>query len=180
MYASRWIKCHHPVEFLAAMLNSQPLGFYSPPQLVQDAWRHDVAVEPVYVMYGEVDCTLEDLAQDPRYASACAWSVGCLRDLYVALLSQLQSFSAKASTLRGLVRFAELGAASPSRRYLRMVSRDKPVSRAMSRDRQSLTQCPISGDTQCRHVNRSSAPAAKSSRLGLSRGVRTKTWTTRR
>ena len=37
VYASCWIKCHHPAEFLAAMLNSQPLGFYTPSQLVQDA-----------------------------------------------------------------------------------------------------------------------------------------------
>src|SRR5438067_6814906 len=39
--ASCWTKRHHPAEFLAAMLNSQPLGFYSPSQLVQDAKRHD-------------------------------------------------------------------------------------------------------------------------------------------
>ena len=43
-YASCWIKCHHPAEFLAAMLNSQPLGFYSASQLVQDAKRHGVEV----------------------------------------------------------------------------------------------------------------------------------------
>ena len=44
VYASCWIKCHHPAEFLAAMLNSQPMGFYSPSQLVQDAKRHAVEV----------------------------------------------------------------------------------------------------------------------------------------
>jgi error-prone DNA polymerase len=65
VYASCWIKCHHPAEFLAAMLNSQPLGFYSPSQLVQDARRHDVAVRPVDVMASEVDCTLEDLPHEP-------------------------------------------------------------------------------------------------------------------
>jgi error-prone DNA polymerase len=65
VYASCWIKCHHPAEFLAAMLNSQPLGFYSPSQLVQDARRHDVEVRPVDVMYSDVDCTLEDLPQPP-------------------------------------------------------------------------------------------------------------------
>ncbi|MBW8718924.1 MAG: error-prone DNA polymerase, partial [Variovorax paradoxus] len=65
VYASCWIKCHHPAEFLAAMLNSQPLGFYSPSQLVQDARRHGVEVRPVDVMYSDVDCTLEDLAHEP-------------------------------------------------------------------------------------------------------------------
>jgi error-prone DNA polymerase len=65
VYASCWIKCHHPAEFLAAMLNSQPLGFYSPSQLVQDAKRHQVEVRPVDVMCSDVDCTLEDLPHPP-------------------------------------------------------------------------------------------------------------------
>ena len=59
VYASCWIKCHHPAEFLAALLNSQPMGFYSPSQLVQDAKRHDVEVRPPDVMKSDVDCTLE-------------------------------------------------------------------------------------------------------------------------
>jgi error-prone DNA polymerase len=65
VYASCWIKCHHPAEFLAAMLNSQPLGFYSPSQLVQDAKRHDVEVRKVDVMRSDWDCTLEDLPGPP-------------------------------------------------------------------------------------------------------------------
>jgi error-prone DNA polymerase len=59
VYVSCWIKCHHPAEFLAAMLNSQPLGFYTPSQLVQDAQRHGVEVRPVDVMESGWDCTLE-------------------------------------------------------------------------------------------------------------------------
>jgi error-prone DNA polymerase len=62
VYASCWIKCHHPAEFLAAMLNSQPLGFYSPSQLVQDAKRHGVEVRPPDVMDSSWDCTLENLS----------------------------------------------------------------------------------------------------------------------
>jgi error-prone DNA polymerase len=65
VYASCWIKLHHPAEFLAAMLNSQPLGFYSPSQLVQDARHHDVEVRPVDVMFSDVDCTLEGLPHPP-------------------------------------------------------------------------------------------------------------------
>jgi error-prone DNA polymerase len=65
VYASCWIKRHHPAEFLAAMLNSQPLGFYSPSQLVQDAKRHGVEVRAVDVMLSDVDCTLEDLPHPP-------------------------------------------------------------------------------------------------------------------
>ena len=62
VYASSWLKCHEPAAFLAAMLNSQPLGFYSPSQLVQDAARHGVEVRAVDVMSSHVDCTLEDLS----------------------------------------------------------------------------------------------------------------------
>ncbi|MFZ2826536.1 error-prone DNA polymerase [Hydrogenophaga sp.] len=66
VYASCWIKRHHPAEFLAAMLNSQPLGFYSPSQLVQDAVRHGVEVRAVDVMESDWDCTLEEQGFDPR------------------------------------------------------------------------------------------------------------------
>ncbi|MGE0348694.1 error-prone DNA polymerase [Hydrogenophaga sp.] len=59
VYVSAWIKCHHPAEFLAALLNSQPMGFYTPSQLVQDAKRHGVVVRPVDVLHSEHDSTLE-------------------------------------------------------------------------------------------------------------------------
>ena len=60
VYVSCWIKHHHPAEFLVAMLNSQPLGFYTPSQLVQDAQRHGVEVRPVDVVRSHWDCTLEE------------------------------------------------------------------------------------------------------------------------
>jgi len=59
VYVSAWIKCHHPAEFLTALLNSQPLGFYTPSQLVQDAKRHGVVVRPVDVLHSDRDSTLE-------------------------------------------------------------------------------------------------------------------------
>jgi error-prone DNA polymerase len=65
VYASCWLKHAEPAAFLAAMLNSQPLGFYSPNQLVQDAKRHGVDVRAVDVMFSEVDATLEDLPHEP-------------------------------------------------------------------------------------------------------------------
>ncbi len=60
VYASSWIKRHEPAAFLAAILNSQPMGFYSASQLTQDARRHGVEVRPVDVMHSDVDCTLEE------------------------------------------------------------------------------------------------------------------------
>ena len=65
VYASCWLKHAEPAAFLAAMLNSQPLGFYSPNQLVQDAKRHGVEVRGVDVMFSDVDATLEDLPHEP-------------------------------------------------------------------------------------------------------------------
>ncbi|RYF61312.1 MAG: error-prone DNA polymerase [Comamonadaceae bacterium] len=65
VYASCWIKCHEPAAFLAALLNSQPMGFYSPSQLVQDARRHGVEVRPVDVMLSDVETSLEDLPDTP-------------------------------------------------------------------------------------------------------------------
>ncbi|MGE5453429.1 MAG: error-prone DNA polymerase [Acidobacteriota bacterium] len=61
VYASAWIKCHYPAAFLAGLLNAQPLGFYSPSQLVQDAKRHGVEVRPPDVMHSDHDCTLEPI-----------------------------------------------------------------------------------------------------------------------
>ena len=58
-YVSSWIKCHHPDAFLAGLLNSQPMGFYAPAQLVRDAREHGVEVRPVDVTVSGWDSTLE-------------------------------------------------------------------------------------------------------------------------
>ena len=59
VWVSAWLKHHHPDTFLAALLDSQPMGFYAPAQLVRDARAHGVAVRPVCVLASEVGCTLE-------------------------------------------------------------------------------------------------------------------------
>ncbi|MEO6917591.1 MAG: error-prone DNA polymerase [Collimonas sp.] len=58
-YASSWLKCHEPEAFLAALLNSQPMGFYTPSQLVQDARRHGVDVLPVDINVSNWEAVLE-------------------------------------------------------------------------------------------------------------------------
>jgi error-prone DNA polymerase len=60
VYVSAWLKRHHPDAFLAALLNSQPMGFYAPAQLVRDAREHGVAVRPVDVLRSGWDSALED------------------------------------------------------------------------------------------------------------------------
>jgi error-prone DNA polymerase len=59
VYVSAWLKYHEPAAFTCALLNSQPMGFYAPAQLVQDARRHDVEVRPIDVLHSHWDSTLE-------------------------------------------------------------------------------------------------------------------------
>jgi DNA polymerase-3 subunit alpha/error-prone DNA polymerase len=65
VYASSWIKTYYPDVFCAALLNSQPMGFYAPAQLIRDAREHGVSVFPVDINHSEWDCTLEAVPFDP-------------------------------------------------------------------------------------------------------------------
>src|SRR2546428_7800935 len=70
-YATAWLKCRYPEEFTCALLNAQPMGFYAPATIVEDARRHDVVVRPVDVQASLWDCTLE-----PCPESAGGFAVG--------------------------------------------------------------------------------------------------------
>ncbi|HVT54338.1 MAG TPA: error-prone DNA polymerase, partial [Dongiaceae bacterium] len=67
-YISAWLKCHHPAIFAAALLNSQPMGFYAPAQIVRDAMEHGVEVRPVDVNLSDWDCTLEPIHPETKLA----------------------------------------------------------------------------------------------------------------
>jgi error-prone DNA polymerase len=71
VYVSAWIKCHHPAAFACALLNSQPMGFYAPAQIVRDAREHGVEVLPPDVTASGWDCTLE-----PRGSRGAALRLG--------------------------------------------------------------------------------------------------------
>jgi error-prone DNA polymerase len=60
VYISSWLKCHHPAAFACALLNSQPMGFYAPAQIVRDAREHGVSVRGIDVNASNWDCTLEE------------------------------------------------------------------------------------------------------------------------
>jgi error-prone DNA polymerase len=60
VYISAWLKCHYPAAFYCALLNSQPMGFYSPSQLIQDAKRHGITVKPITIEHSNWDHSLED------------------------------------------------------------------------------------------------------------------------
>jgi error-prone DNA polymerase len=63
VYASAWMKCRYPDVFAAALINSQPMGFYAPAQIVRDVQEHGVQVRPVDVNHSDWDCTLEPATQ---------------------------------------------------------------------------------------------------------------------
>ncbi|MCX8282222.1 error-prone DNA polymerase [Phyllobacterium sp. 0TCS1.6C] len=64
VYVSAWIKCHHPEIFAAALLNSQPMGFYAPAQIIRDVREHGVEVRPVDINFSEWDNTIERIDAD--------------------------------------------------------------------------------------------------------------------
>jgi len=76
VYISSYLKWHEPACFLAALLNSQPLGFYGPAQLVQDAQRHGVTVLAVDVAHSDWDCTLETISVRPALVEGVAVRLG--------------------------------------------------------------------------------------------------------
>lgn len=92
-YVSSYLKVHHPAEFAAALINSQPMGFYSPRALVGDAERHGVDVRPIDILFSGWDCRLED---NPRNPTIPALRLGLrlvkgLRHEQVQLIESLQN-----------------------------------------------------------------------------------------
>ena len=80
-YASSWLKCHEPAAFLCALLNSQPMGFYSPSQLVQDARRHGIDVRPVDVTISGWDSALEEYGTGRSTQPAVRLGLALLRGM---------------------------------------------------------------------------------------------------
>ena len=102
-YASAWLKRHHPAAFCCALLNSQPMGFYSPSQLIQDLRRHGVQVLPV-----DVNHSLAESSLDARGAAAPALRLGL--HLVKGLRTETAHRLAEARPVRGFRSIAELTA----------------------------------------------------------------------
>ncbi|TBN37715.1 DNA polymerase III subunit alpha [Paracoccus subflavus] len=75
-YASAWLKCWHPDAFCAALLNSQPMGFYAPAQIVRDAQEHGVEIRPICANTSRWDCTLEPTGRPEDEGSRFALRLG--------------------------------------------------------------------------------------------------------
>lgn len=124
-YASAYIKCHFPDVFCAALLNSQPMGFYAPAQIVRDAREHGVEVRPVCVNRSRWDCTLEPIANSTRHAVRLGFSrVAGLAEMDAARIAVARGEEPFASVddvwrrsgvpAASLVRLAEADAFRPS------------------------------------------------------------------
>lgn len=74
-YASAWLKCHWPAEFTCALLNAQPMGFYSPATIIEDAKRHNIEIRPVSVIHSSWDCTLEPLDEGKQFQGGDSFEV---------------------------------------------------------------------------------------------------------
>ena len=99
VYVSAWLKCHEPAAFAAALVNSQPMGFYAPAQIVQDARRHGVEVRPVCVIASDWDCTLERAADG---APALRLGLRLVKGLSEAAARRIVAARAGASPLAGI------------------------------------------------------------------------------
>ena len=109
VYVSAWLKWHHPAAFFAALLNSQPMGFYAPAQLIQEARRQGVAVAPVDVCRSDWDCTLEAAgdSRKPRLRLGLRMIKGLSRSAVERLLDARRTSGFPA--VRDLARRASLG-----------------------------------------------------------------------
>ena len=102
VYASCWMKCRYPDVFLAAMLNSQPLGFYAPSQLVRDAREHGVGLHEVDVNVSDWDATLEPGVVGPTHRRHTDMA-GDIRAAHAVRLGLRQILGAREAEMRELV-----------------------------------------------------------------------------
>ncbi len=89
VYASAWLKTHHPAAFAAALINSQPMGFYSPSTILQDAKRHGVEVLPLCVFQSGWDCALESASPSARGGPAIRLGLRLVKGLGAETVARL-------------------------------------------------------------------------------------------
>jgi error-prone DNA polymerase len=162
VYVSAWLKHYYPDAFAAALLNSQPMGFYAPAQLVRDAREHGVEVRPVDVNHSQWDCTLEagelDSAQDaregPASSSYAARGAGRALRLGMRLLRGLPSGVAeKIVAARGATPFhslADLARRTGLGRAMLMRLTKADATRSLALDRRTGLWQALAEESQAR------------------------------
>ncbi len=109
VYVSSYIKCRHPAAFACALLNSQPMGFYAPAQIVRDAQEHDVEIRPIDVNLSAWDNALEGAAETPAVRLGFRQIDGFRQDWAEALTA---ARTAPFDAVEGLMRRASLPVAA--------------------------------------------------------------------
>ena len=132
VYASSWMKCWYPDVFCAAILNSQPMGFYQPAQLVRDAREHGVTVREPDILHSDWDCTLEPDADPAARLKAVRLGLRQIKGLRQdEILNLVRARQAGAATLLDLARAARL-----SRRTLELLA-EADAFRSLGMDRRA-------------------------------------------
>ncbi|WP_317932096.1 error-prone DNA polymerase [Halioxenophilus sp. WMMB6] len=106
-YLSSWLKRHHPAAFYTALLNSQPMGFYSPAQLVQDAKRHGVTILPVDILASGWEHTLEHFPTD-HHPGAIRLGLCCIKGLAHEVAAKIIAARGRHRQLKALAHAASL------------------------------------------------------------------------
>ncbi len=101
VYVSSWMKCHYPAAFACALLNSQPMGFYAPAQIVRDARDHGVEVRMVDISYSDWDCTLEPCADGFALRIGLRQIDGMHREAGLRIMAARDSAFANVEALKG-------------------------------------------------------------------------------
>ena len=111
VYASAWLKVHHPAAFAAALVNSQPMGFYSPSTIVKDAERHGVEVLPIRVGSSNWDCVVCEVREPERPSGALRLGLRLVNGLGEAAGRRIEEARQRSAfvTIEDLVGRAELG-----------------------------------------------------------------------
>jgi len=104
VYVSSWMKCHYPAAFACALLNSQPMGFYAPAQIVRDARDHGVEVRAADVNYSDWDCTLEPCAGGFALRIGLRQIDGMHREAGLRIMAARDSAFANVETLKDRAR----------------------------------------------------------------------------
>ncbi len=180
VYASAWLKRYHPAAFACALLNSQPMGFYAPAQIVRDAREHGVEVRPVDVNASAWDCTLEAGGDDAPPPAAPALRLGQrmvrgLRQDEADRIAAAVAAHGPFATLRGLWRAAGVRIAT----LRRLAGAD--AFNSMGLDRQSAlwhvrelrdSELPIFDQAEAEKQDRSPPPSSSPLPPGEGSGVR--------
>ena len=122
-YATAWLRCHYPDVFTCSLLNAQPMGFYTPATIVDDAVRHGVEVRPVDVTASDWDCTLETEPGD--FEEGCTEPGGARRPRSKARRGSGQAVRDRGATpLRGMHRLSRF-AVRMGLRYVKSLSEER-------------------------------------------------------